>query len=1168
MPLTTASQLVSRTRSRAASLGALGSPGAAAATVVICHRQQQMRAFRFGRIWSSHVDPELREVCRRHRHLRHKYVENLNRRLSWDQHPLADDARSALKRVVKGYWYPETANRIRGARYVNMDASPKTPDNPDGVRPGQNIEDAERAPVEDFLFGHQAHHNARRSDKGQSLFSKSKKGRRGQKHGVRLSEPDVEYTIDPITNRKVFQAPLDNAFSTTEAGVEIPVKSFKSYRSQFAPFSPPLEDTQSPIFYDGPPPEAELKKYDQVKIDTAPWDEPSRVSGQSESSVRIEPVSDILDALTWKHNSVFWHHGDGITQASGTSAATSWTLDAGNPEYKDLDKYKPVVDAVSPALNEETTQMYKDLDKYKPVVDEVSPALVGETTQKYEDLDKYNAVRHQEPDGKAPEEAPVQEYRDLDRYGAVKSHEPDGKYKAREDSATEKYEDLDKYGVVNMPDVDGKHIMREAPVVPQYGDLDKYGAVKSHEPDGKYKVQEDTAGSQYDDLHEYGAVKSHEPDGKYKADVEAQVESEVDATELSKYQPFRSHEPDGKYAASYVEPSYDAEELARYAPFRSHEPDGKYAASYVQPAEDRVESARYQAFRSHEPDGKYAASYAEPSEDRVESARYQAYRSHEPDGKYSVNYEKEPRCGSTELGTYGAFRSHEPDGIYARDYTTSASQSSELGKYRAFLSHEPDGKYAAGKESNTELPDLGNHEAFGYEDAETKIPPTVYEGSEEVAELEKYKAVLHNEPDGKPVWQVDEDNYDPAELRRYKDVRWNEPDGKPAQEQPASDINSEELSQYRKLQELLMVRSATELPVEDAVASANSASQQSKGLTGNYVQDFPEEFAKKWTAGPDSPLLPTDLETASAQESQGQNVLKHVFVKPPNALQPALDRHQNPGRSLAGKAGTVDSFSKEPQGLETAYVEECGERVPVYAATYGPANSDLESTPQTLTPSEAASLEPTVYKILVHDPTMQSIEIAETTSIVHDNAAPMTPADVLLRISNPAKFFPHFAPLQAQGYEIVSGGGDVLIFRKVRGAVADQAAMKSTAVDTVIPAPTVAAVNPIDMTGSRIVDYNVAAGRFASPTGFVNYDLPPPPPRFVSNIDVRREEPVFSGSKEQAKDERTSRDKTKSLPKRLVVGAAWVAGVSYSLAVVGDYFKTGGVDRKGPKGRL
>ncbi len=66
---------------------------------------------------------------------------------------------------------------------------------------------------------------------------------------------------------------------------------------------------------------------------------------------------------------------------------------------------------------------------------------------------------------------------------------------------------------------------------------------------------------------------------------------------------------------------------------------------------------------------------------------------------------------------------------------------------------------------------------------------------------------------------------------------------------------------------------------------------------------------------------------------------------------------------------------------------------------------------------------PTVYKILAYDPTMQTISVAETTSVVPDLASPLRPTEALLRLSNPTKFFPHFAPLQAEGFEIVAGGG-------------------------------------------------------------------------------------------------------------------------------------------------
>ncbi|KAK2070535.1 hypothetical protein P8C59_005020 [Phyllachora maydis] len=224
----------------------------------------------------------------------------------------------------------------------------------------------------------------------------------------------------------------------------------------------------------------------------------------------------------------------------------------------------------------------------------------------------------------------------------------------------------------------------------------------------------------------------------------------------------------------------------------------------------------------------------------------------------------------------------------------------------------------------------------------------------------------------------------------------------------------------------------------------------------------------------------------------------------------------------------------------------------------------------------ASHEEPTLYKILAYDPTMQTVNVAETTSVVPDSATPLPPAEVLLRLSNPTKFFPHFGPLQAQGFEIVSGSGDVLVFRKVRPATAEADAteegMSSPGAGSAAAKPSVTSafrkhVNPIDMMGFEPLEYGgTAASRFASPTGFVNYDLPPAPEpaRFASGINVRREEDVFSGAKDtRQQDQGKAR---KSLPRRLAISAAWVGGVSYALGVVSEYFKTGGSDGKGPKG--
>ncbi|KAK0643799.1 hypothetical protein B0T16DRAFT_331615 [Cercophora newfieldiana] len=597
----------------------------------------------------------------------------------------------------------------------------------------------------------------------------------------------------------------------------------------------------------------------------------------------------------------------------------------------------------------------------------------------------------------------------------------------------------------------------------QYKDLDQYDAVRYLEPNGKTAEHERV--TTYDDLDKYGAFRSHEPDGMYKP-----AKASVDPEELNQYKPFRSCEPDGKYAESYTEEKLDADELARYdRPYLSHEPDGKYAESYGNPGTEDAELPEYEPFRSDEPDGKYANK--------------------------SVGTTVSPK----ELEGYVSAPAHELDGKTG-GYVAPKADSEELGKYQAFRSHEPNGKYAVEAESSKDDADLGgNHEAFGYEDAEVTPSPPESQGRVDAAELRKYNAIRYNEPDGKSALA------EPTNDAGFDyDLKHSKPEGK-----------GPEKTHYRKMLESFMAQSANQ-------RQAATRPSDFPTLTGNYVRDFPEEFAKSWrstdNSDPQSTLLPTDFDNSSSPATAQET------VKSTSALEPALDRHHIKSKSRS--------------------------------------TSESIETKTTAEPAVAAAPRPTLYKVLVYDPTMQCIDIAETTSVVSDTSTPLTPAEVLLRISNPAKFLPHFGPLQAQGFEIVSGAGDVLIFRKVGAAAPEtvrlDAASHSSTEPVVAPSAGRPVVNPIDMTGGPR-DYTVAAGRFASPTGFVNYNLPPS--RFESGIDVRREEPVFSGAKEKP-----NKEGKKSLPRRLAMGALWVGAASYSIGVVGEYFKTGGSDGKGPKG--
>ena len=110
----------------------------------------------------------------------------------------------------------------------------------------------------------------------------------------------------------------------------------------------------------------------------------------------------------------------------------------------------------------------------------------------------------------------------------------------------------------------------------------------------------------------------------------------------------------------------------------------------------------------------------------------------------------------------------------------------------------------------------------------------------------------------------------------------------------------------------------------------------------------------------------------------------------------------------------------------------------------------------------------------------------------------------------------------------------------------EAAATTTVEQDTLKEARPAPPVNPIDMTGGKR-DYTVAAGRFASPTGFVNYNLP---------MAAEPAAAVASGVREEKG--KGEKKKKAGVVKRVAIGAAWVGGISYGLGGVGERLKRGG----------
>ncbi|KAK3678261.1 hypothetical protein LTR78_001556 [Recurvomyces mirabilis] len=199
-------------------------------------------------------------------------------------------------------------------------------------------------------------------------------------------------------------------------------------------------------------------------------------------------------------------------------------------------------------------------------------------------------------------------------------------------------------------------------------------------------------------------------------------------------------------------------------------------------------------------------------------------------------------------------------------------------------------------------------------------------------------------------------------------------------------------------------------------------------------------------------------------------------------------------------------------------------------------------------PSQATSAanweEPPVYKVLAYDSGNDILSTATTTANFTGTETPISIPQALSQLYQPARFVSHFAELQQDGWQVIYGTRDMLVFRKVQAsaekptipaAIDEDASLvdhglikpKQNALaeeaanfhDRYKPAPKpydptsiengklmpyenamaqeaahaydaarAAHVNPIDGTAKIMPVPEVSTGAYASPTGFVNHD--------------------------------------------------------------------------------
>ncbi|MCJ1401840.1 hypothetical protein MMC11_005057 [Xylographa trunciseda] len=123
-------------------------------------------------------------------------------------------------------------------------------------------------------------------------------------------------------------------------------------------------------------------------------------------------------------------------------------------------------------------------------------------------------------------------------------------------------------------------------------------------------------------------------------------------------------------------------------------------------------------------------------------------------------------------------------------------------------------------------------------------------------------------------------------------------------------------------------------------------------------------------------------------------------------------------RLAASKATIPPSASDALSLLEPSAVEDL---IPESKIAKN-LKSDVEITPGTYT-----------YKVMAFDETTQKVAIATTTTSMFESSLPprSVPA-ILSHLEKPARYFDHFEPLEAAGYELVAGSRNTLVFKKVR----------------------------------------------------------------------------------------------------------------------------------------
>ncbi|CAG8908923.1 unnamed protein product [Penicillium egyptiacum] len=180
------------------------------------------------------------------------------------------------------------------------------------------------------------------------------------------------------------------------------------------------------------------------------------------------------------------------------------------------------------------------------------------------------------------------------------------------------------------------------------------------------------------------------------------------------------------------------------------------------------------------------------------------------------------------------------------------------------------------------------------------------------------------------------------------------------------------------------------------------------------------------------------------------------------------------------------------------------------------------------------------FHILAFDTSTSQVSAAQADSFfgVDENSRP---SEILSRLHNPAKFLPYFEKMQEDGYEIATGGGNILVFRKT--LTPPRHTLSNTAEDQ---KPAIHAQIAKHLRHDSMDSTAVYAGAPWKST---------------------TKPPSATGSSSSEPEATTKSDSSfrKACRRMLIAGTA-TASTCYAIGVMVEFFRTGGNDGRGIDG--